>query len=73
MQSLKKVEFISCDTSQVYDMKYMFRRCTELEYVDISVFNTYNVIDMNTMFSQCRKLKAIKGLEKFKTLNVINM
>ena len=38
--SLKQIEFISCDTSQVIDMKYMFRNCFELECIDLSNFNT---------------------------------
>ena len=42
--SLKKVEFFSCDTSQVIDMNCMFRNCVELENLDLSNFNILNVM-----------------------------
>ena len=41
--SLKKVEFISLETSQVINMLAMFQECNELEYLDLSDFNTSNV------------------------------
>ena len=50
----------------------MFYGCKELEYVDLSIFETSKVIYMNYMFFQCNKLKEIKGLNKFNTKQVIN-
>ena len=43
----------------------MFQECYELEYLDLTNFNTSNVTDMSRMFFGCNKLKAIKGINKF--------
>ena len=40
-------------------MNSMFQRCEELEYLDLSNFNTSNVADMSWMFNQCNKLKYL--------------
>ena len=45
----------------------MFNECHELEYLDLSNFNTFNVDHMGLMFSGCYKLKEIKGLNNFDT------
>ena len=45
-------------------MKAMFNECNELEYLDLSNFNTSNVIDMDYMVSNCYKLKNL-NLENF--------
>ena len=71
--SLKQVEFISFDTSQVTEMVAMFQKCEALEYLDLSKFDTANVTNMECMFNKCNKLKEIKGIENFDTNNVINM
>ena len=55
--SLKRIEFISFDTSQVTKMIELFSQCIELEYIDLSCFNTSKVDDMQLMFSECYKLK----------------
>ena len=54
-------------------MKAMFQECNELEYLDLSNFDTSKVNDMEYMFYECKKLKEIKGINKFNTNNVINM
>ena len=54
-------------------MNGMFQQCKELEYVDLSYFNTSNVIDMENMFNECHKLKEIKGIDQFNTSKVIRM
>jgi surface protein len=51
----------------------MFQGCKELEYLDLSNFNTINVTDMGWMFCNCHKLKEIKGINNFITINTINM
>jgi len=51
----------------------MFAYCEELEYLDLSNFDTSNVIYMNHLFAGCDKLKEIKGLNKFNTKKVKNM
>ena len=38
-------------------MEGMFEGCKELEYIDISSFNTINVANMIFMFNECNKLK----------------
>ena len=48
--TLKKIEFISFDTSQVTNVTAMFQLCNKLEYIDLSNFNTSNVTDMGNMF-----------------------
>ena len=40
-------------------MKAMFQLCNELEYLDLSNFNTSNVNDMVCMFYGCNKLKYL--------------
>ena len=39
----------------------MFSQCNELEYLDLSNWNTSNVTNMEIMFNECYKLKKIKG------------
>ena len=54
-------------------MSYMFWECKELEYLDLSNFDTSNVIDMGWMFYKCHKLKEIKGINNFNTSKVTRM
>ena len=71
--SLKKVEFISIDTTKVTNMSLMFQGCSELEYLDFSNIDTSNVADMKLLFSSCKKLKEIKGINNLNTIKVNNM
>ena len=41
--SLKKIEFVSVYAGEVTDMSGMFQKCSELEYIDLSNFDTSNV------------------------------
>ena len=45
------------NTNKVTNMRVMFQKCNELEYLDLSNFNTSNVTDMNCMFYGCILLK----------------
>ena len=54
-------------------MSTMFQKCNELEYLDLTNFNTYNVTDMEWMFNKCYKLKQIKGINNFNTFKVTSM
>ena len=54
-------------------MNTMFAVCKELEYLDLTNFDTSNVTDMSFMFNECKKLKEIKGINKFITNKVTNM
>ena len=59
--SLKEIKGINkLITNKVIDMNGMFQSCNELEYLDLSNFNTSNVNDMSGMFHECYKLKEIK-------------
>ena len=51
----------------------MFKGCEELEYLDLSSFDTSYVTDMRFMFDDCCKLKEINGINTFNTINVQNM
>ena len=72
-ESLKKVEFISIDTSKVTNMEGMFSGCKSLESIDLSNFNNSKVENMGGVFERCSKLKEIKGLNKINTSKVTNM
>ena len=48
-------------------MRGIFGGCRELEYLDLSNFNTSNVTDMTGMFIECYKLKKIEGINNFNT------
>ena len=51
----------------------MFQECNNLEYLDLSNFNTSKVKCMGWMFNECHKLKEIKGINNFNTFMVNNM
>ena len=73
-QNLKVIKGLDqLNTNKVIDMEGIFQYCTELEYLDLSNFDTSNVINMAFMFNQCNNLKEIKGLNKFITNKVTNM
>ena len=40
-------------------MEAMFLDCNEIEFLDLSFFNTNNVNNMRLMFDNCFKLKVI--------------
>ena len=54
-------------------MTGMFSECYELDYLDLSNFDTSNVINMGGMFNLCKKLKEIKGINKCNINKVTNM
>ena len=43
----------------------MFASCMEIEFLNLSNFDTSNVIDMSWMFNKCYKLKKIEGISNF--------
>ena len=51
----------------------MFCESYNIEYLDLSNFNTEKVTDMQIMFNRCFKLKKIKGINNYNTENVTNM
>jgi len=52
-------------TNKVTDMEGMFQLCGELEYLDLSNFDTSNVENMKNMFYNCNNLKYL-NLTNFK-------
>ena len=60
------------NTSEVTDMKEMFRGCSSLTSLDLSAFNTSKVTNMNNMFFRCEGLTAL-DLHSFNTSAVTNM
>ena len=64
---------LEINISTITNMFGMFYDCRELEYIDLSIFDTSKVTNMNFMFHNCHKLKKIKGIENFNTEQVINM
>ena len=69
--SLKEIKGINkLITDKVIEMEGMFNYCKELEYLDLSDFDTSNATSMKNMFSKCYKLKEIKGINKFITKKV---
>ena len=67
MYYIKIYRFLSFETDQFLNMKTMFEECNELEYLNLSNYNTINVSDMGFLFNECHKLKEIKGIENFNT------
>ena len=51
---------------------YLFHKCSSLESIDLSSFNTNKVTNMTHMFSECCSLKSI-DTSSFNTNNVTNM
>ena len=64
------IEYLN--TSEVTDMRYMFRECSSLTSLDLSDFTTANVTDMQSMFKDCYSLANL-DLSDFTTANVTDM
>ena len=50
-------------------MQAMFQNCYELEYLDLSNFDTSNTSNFSYMFNQCNKLKYL-NISKFKPYDI---
>lgn len=59
------------DTSNVIDMRYMFKHCSNL--TTIHQLNTSNVNDMSSMFYNCYSLTSIPLLDTSKVTNMSYM
>ena len=57
----------------INNMNGFFEYCSNIISLDFSNFSNENVIDMRMMFSNCNKLKEIKGINNFATINVKDM
>ena len=51
----------------------MFKECYEIEYLDLSNFNTSKVTNMSYMFYNCYKLKEIKGIYNFRIAEMTDL
>ena len=50
---LKEIKGINkFNTNKVTDIQSMFDKCNELEYLDLTNFDTFNVTNMAWMFNQ---------------------
>ena len=67
LQSITGMAYLN--TSEVYNMQYMFYRCSSLTSLDLSNFNTSNVEFMHFMFYGCTGLTSL-NLTSFNTANV---
>ena len=73
-EELKEIKGINYfNTSHVVRTSAMFQGCHEIEYLDLSNFNTKEVEEMDQMFCSCFQLKEIKVLNAFNTSKVENM
>jgi len=60
-------------TKKVVNFYGMFGECENIEYLDLSSFDTENANIMTGMFCRCYNLKIINFSSSFNTKNVINM
>ena len=70
LETIEGLEHLN--TTNVVDMRFMFRLCSELTSLDVSKFNTENVKYMDYMFCCCSSLISL-DLTKFNTGNVVSM
>ncbi len=68
----KELNLSRLDTSNVYNMSYMFFNCNALTSLDLSNFDTSNVTTMNRMFYYCSNLSSL-DLSNFDTSKVNDM
>jgi len=67
-----KIKVIFKFNKLLTNINHMFWRCSSLESIDLSSFNTSNVNDMKLMFFGCSSLTSI-DFSSFNTSNVRNM
>ena len=71
--ALKSVDLSGLDTSQVNNMSYMFRDCSNLINIKFGdTFSTYKTTNMNSMFEGCSSLTSL-DLSSFNTEQVTGM
>ena len=70
--NIKSINKLQLDTSNVTDMRNMFKGCSSLTTLDLSSLNTSNVTDMYKMFNSCRSLTSL-DLSNFNTSKVTTM
>ena len=68
-ESLKSINLIGLNTSNITDMSYMFNNCLNLTELDLSSFDTSNVTNMEYMFIVCPSLTKL-NISNFNMDNV---
>jgi len=63
-KSLKELNIINFDTSNVTNMHRMFAECRSLKELNITDFNTVNVTDIEYIFYYCSKSLQMKMKKK---------
>lgn len=58
--------------SNVTDMGYMFKNCSNLTELDLSDFDTSNVTNVTEMFYNCKNLVTINGILDFNNTSKTN-
>ena len=71
-EKIEKIFLNDYDTSDVTEMRCMFKGCGSLKSLDLSSFKTSNVDDMSEMFEDCDSLSSL-DLSSFDTSNVADM
>ena len=70
LKTIKGINYLN--TSEARTMDAMFRDCSSLTELDLSIFDTSNVTDMGRMFDGCSSLTGL-DVSGFDTSNVTNM
>ena len=72
LTNMSTLDLTNIDTSNVKDMRNMFRECSTLVTLDLNTFNTSKVTSMLAMFYNCRSLVNL-NVSSFDTSNVTDM
>ena len=72
LTNMSTLDLTNVDTSNVKDMRNMFRECSTLVTLDLNTFNTSKVTSMLAMFYNCRSLVNL-NVSSFDTSNVTDM
>lgn len=72
MGNLESVDLTKLDTSQVYDMSFVFYNCHSLKSIDLGTFDTSKVKNFSRMFAYCYALKSV-NVSSFNTSSATDM
>lgn len=71
-ENITDIKFVNFGTSRVFDMSFMFYKCSSLQSLDLSSFDTIYTFCMDSMFANCESLKSL-NLSAFNTENTKSM
>lgn len=69
--SLVDLQFENCNFGNSTSANSIFKECSELREVDLTVFNLDNIETLYSAFDSCKKLKSIKGINAVMSLSNI--